>query len=245
VSAVSTRAIATARERPIAFSAPMVRAILKGAKTQTRQLVRRPPRFTEQQWSEAVPHNNEPSNVAAAVFGRTYLRVAADDDANVMGERLRPALQPGDVLWVRESFTWIRGNGIRPWYRADGEARNAEGGAIPWDASAPRWMSPRSMPRSASRLALEITGVRVERLQAISEDDAYAEGVAECLQVDGRTYDNLERDWARATRRIDPKAAWTTQRALFSAIWDRTHGKRVPWSSNPWVWVVSFKRRTP
>lgn len=167
------------RERPITFSTPMVRAILAGAKTQTRRIVR------------------------MHADGSSY-------------DRCRYGV-PGDRLWVKE--TWGRRETLvgsaphRVYYAAD------------WADPRPfKSLSPRFMPRWASRLLLQVTGVRVERLQDITEQDAHAEG------VDLLGGPRLGRDWA------------SSKRDAFSTLWDAINGKRLPWSANPWVFVVAFRR---
>lgn len=103
----------------------------------------------------------------------------------------------GDRLWVRETWQGNQGD-IR--YGADGDSLHGYNG----------WRPSIFMPRWASRITLEVTGVRVERVQEISEEDAQAEGVA--------------------------------HRCDYKVVWDAINGKKYPWSSNPWVWVIEFKR---
>lgn len=115
-----------------------------------------------------------------------------------------PYGQPGDRLWVKESY--LPGGNIS--YRADS----------PGDGTVKMsWKSGRFMPRWASRITLEITEVRVQRLQEITNRDAVAEGVE---------YDLSKPDGAPLSR--------------FNKLWDSINGKKHPWKSNPWVWVISF-----
>ena len=192
-------------ERPILFSAPMVRAILAGTKTQTRRAVKgmalewlRPDGFTPE--FTAAPENG-----------------------------LCPYGQPGDRLWVRETFA----EGIHQmaevnhWaYAADlfGEQQRL----------GDRWKPSIHMPRVASRITLEITGVRVERLQAISQEDARAEGVHR--NVDGLWSGGAWKHIAQPNRYSDPCNA-------FCDLWASINGGES-WDANPWVWVVEFKRVT-
>ena len=186
------------RERPILFSAPMVRAILAGAKTVTRRAVK------ECHIDAAPP---------ASFF--QWLR-----------ERCPYGL-PGDRLWVREAFIhepadfcWEASVSIpcRPAstvYRADHEG----------DTRGAGWKPSIYMPRNLSRITLEVTRVRVERLQEISNDDAKAEGV-EFWRDDGTLTD------------LPPCSA---HRYEFEDLWTSIHGA-YSWNANPWVWVVSFQR---
>jgi hypothetical protein len=240
------------RERPILFSAPMIRAILAGQKTQTRRVLR----------------DQDPIDLGAFVHGaHLSRRPVFDKVANaVIGHRLAavhcPYGVPGDRLWVRETFycdnafypdgvgvegMWRTVEGKRVpvpvdeqrkvmldedmYYRADGEPdfEGAEG-PTPWRPSI-------HMPRWASRITLEITGVRVERLQAISDADARAEGVERidtefgmCLRTpQWRAYGNEDTQYC-----ISPEASFRT-------LWSSING-RESWDANPWVWVVEFKR---
>jgi hypothetical protein len=192
------------KERPILFSGEMVRAILDGRKTQTRRLVTPQPRVTGED-AKALP----------AAWAAGFVDVAC------------PYGVPGDRLWVKETF--IRQEAeyevmvsstvpIVPaftTYRADADPHGQQKGA--------GWKSGRFMPRHLSRLTIEVTDVRVERLQDISEEDATAEGVtpdADCIKN-------------RCAR---------PHRDRFLDLWDELNAKRAPWRSNPWVWVVSFRR---
>jgi len=197
-------------ERPILFSAPMVRAILAGTKTQTRRAVK----AAHPDW---VRINPQPHQDDAG-------RLCYGWDGNVGKPLCCPYGQPGDRLWVRE--TW----GFNPdfpgllahiCFRAD---RGHEHDAINWRPSI-------HMPRAASRITLEVTGVRVERLQAISEADARAEGVAEAPLPMGLMYSTA------AVMR-------TRYREGFGQLWCDINGANS-WDANPWVWAVEFKRVTP
>ncbi len=187
------------KERPILFSAPMVRAILAGTKTQTRRVVK--PRKDCDFGCELAPHE-----LAGEANG---------------GDFRNAYCAPGDRLWVREAFIhepadycWEASVSIpcRPAstvYRADQEG----------DTRGAGWKPSIHMPRSLSRITLEITGVRVERLQDISEADAAAEGVQAKHAADA--------DW--------------TAREAFCVLWESINGGGS-WDANPWVWVVEFKR---
>ncbi len=166
-------------ERGILFSAPMVRALLSGAKTQTRRLTH---------WRPQCPYGF-----------------------------------PGDRLWVRETWAHdadsledlramvediVGGSDCGPYYRADGVHEN----------SGLRWRPSIHMPRWCSRITLEITDVRVQQLQDITEDDARAEGVT---PEPGKNHGHV---------------------GAFCDLWESINGKRSTWASNPWVWAISFRR---
>ncbi len=210
-------------ERPILFQGAMVRALLAGTKTQTRRILKHtPPEHTVVvgRW-----HGPEDRDAYWA-----FVREGAADPNHPFGgceiQGINGALpifcpygQPGDRLWVREAFSgpWHQ-EGYAPglwhsmdeiWYWADGNPTSGD------------WTRPRPsihMPRWASRLTLEITAVRVERLQDISRGDAMAEGCPFPNMADG----------------ADP-------RQWYAALWDEINGADA-WDANPWVWVVEFRR---
>lgn len=148
-------------DRPIIFSAPMVRALLAGRKTQTRRIV------TE----TTLPHLQHPHDIhvteGAGLLTRTY--------------RFRRSFAAGDRLWVREAHAIVPrtayrcSEGVAQVLRPDDD-HDAAIFRCGWDRSAPRWRPGIHMPRWASRITLTVAEVRIERLQEISEVDAIAEG---------------------------------------------------------------------
>lgn len=199
------------KERPILFSGAMVRALLDGSKTQTRREVKMPP-----SWDCFV----------CADWGGGWWPYRSDDGESPTYDnneiRLNcPYGQPGDRLWVRE--TWAPHPDFpacvrRPVYRADPECK--------YDV--PRWRPSIHMPRWASRILLEVVSVRVERLQDISEADAGAEGVLE---------------WACRSQGVKDLPTFT-KTGFFTRLWEQTYGPDR-WATNPWVWVIEFKRVAP
>lgn len=197
------------RERPILFSGPMVRAILEGRKTQTRRVMTpQPDDSTPGYWAWSPRKGVSSGKVGAYVWG--------------------PYGVSGDRLWVRETYR-LRADQdhkkpIEDWWKSGASWYEADGPCTPsgCGGGAGKLRPSIHMPRWASRLTLEVTGVRVEQLNKISEDDAKAEGV-----------DPYE--WPGGP--ANPHAV-----GAFRELWDRINGKRHPWSSNPWVWVVEFKR---
>lgn len=201
------------KERPILFSAPMVRAILSGTKTQTRRVVKPAPQADQ---------------ILKPLVGSSGFRFVMDatplDAKNIRRIRWDYSYgQPGDRLWVRESYQRFSDDG-QIMYRADPESFKSMNELKRDDCLEARWRPSIHMPRWASRITLEVTGVRVERLQDISEADAIAEGV--------RQYSALERIQAGQDR-------WA--RHAYRSLWESIDGPGS-WDANPWVWVVEFKR---
>jgi len=192
------------KERPILFSGPMVRAILEGKKTQTRRLVKPPPPRTCQTpliWSDGW-------SIAGHVYHCPYGK-------------------PGDRLWVRETWAENAGSAGGIIYRADfgdkcGGVATLDLKGQEWTHCVDRWRPSIFMPRWASRITLEITGVRIERLQHISEEDALAEGSIGALN------NSIGDNWSA--------------REAFAAFWQSIHGADS-WDINPWVWVVEFQHQ--
>lgn len=206
--------------RPILFSAPMVRALLAGTKTQTRRVVKPTP-GAQSKWLTPEGLSRVPSITVGAHdcgFGAQLTHPMGGP-----GGWIRcPYGQPGDLLWVRECFS-INEHQEGCWYWADGNIAE-------FDCTRPKPSI--HMPRWASRLTLEITDVRVERLQAISEADALAEGVREPSLGDGLTI------FAQNGGGFIPRGS-APPLLLWEALWRRINGDDS-WTANPWVWAVSF-----
>jgi hypothetical protein len=145
--------------------------------------------------------------------GVPVLRAWFQNDPSPSQEITCPYGKPGDHLWVRE--TWSQNAGGEVLYRADYGPESYEGGAKGWKPSI-------HMPRRACRLVLEIVSVRVERLQDISMYDAMDEGVGKPRYAQFEQGSHLV--------------------GAFRDLWNEINGKRYPWSSNCWVWVIKFKR---
>lgn len=205
------------KERPILFSGEMVRAILEGRKTQTRRIVKnqgliklspndgKTPmidvnNMTEANWKKV--HKELPPS-----FGHLYFC---------------PYGKVGDRLWVREKHCFAKGNGIQVRYAADGQPMQTFYPDQPVDGKI-KWVPSIHMKRQNSRLTLEITNVRVERLQDISNSDILDEGITAASPYEKQFHDDqpsLKRQW--------------------QYLWESINGAES-WAKNPWVWVVEFK----
>jgi len=186
------------KERPIIFSSEMVRAILDGKKTQTRRVIK------SQINCNRVYHAEQ---------DRWLFYDISNDSYDLELDIKCPYGKPGDKLWCKETF-------VRQYTGFDyGIIYKADGIKISEDM---KWSPSIYMPRWASRIILEITGIRVERIQDITEEDAKAEG---CEIGHGLTDDS-------------PFFA----REAFQKLWDSINAKRgYGWYENPWVWVIEFK----
>lgn len=186
------------KERPILFSGPMVRAILDGRKTQTRRIIKNPDFYGCP--TGDCPHWNQKECDAAMAKSCPYGK-------------------PGDRLWVKETF--VAPVDGKPVYRASIPYGNLDCHFKPWRPSI-------FMPRKASRITLEITSIRVERLNDISEEDAKAEGAEIQKETPG--------GWVICGPRIG------SYREGYRWLWEQINGADS-WDANPWVWVIEFKAR--
>lgn len=228
------------RERPIIFSAPMVRAILDGRKTQTRRLITPQPSHEQHhEWRGKLIYEGE--HRLWCWRQHTYDNIWDFGDSSHDRRRMAaccPNGTPGDRLWVRES--WSHDGPDLNSVRAAHEDASPDLGYGPYYRATEvspdtlRWISPLFMPRWASRITLEITDVRVQQLQEISEEDARAEG---CTGRDPEPVAEGGTIYAWRGRSSAP-----CPRAHFLTLWDAINGKRCPWSSNPWVWAISFRK---
>jgi len=224
------------KERPILFSGPMVRAILDGRKTQTRRVVAASNSTVLGYSGKSLWHHlhfdYEQDGKRTFVDGPNdtmfgcgpncqYLHVPAwhpDDAHDPASYRVRPIYEPGEHLWVRETFaitTQAVSDDPGYVYRATDPAWGEMEGF--------KWKPSIFMPRAASRIILEITEVRVERLNTISESDARAEGPPQCEVSGGNPL------------------GYQNYRGRFRTIWECINGVGS-WSLNPWVWAITFKR---
>lgn len=239
------------QERPVIFTAPMVRAIDDGRKTQTRRIAK----FSE------VP-GDVPNVVVEPYPGEWIAWWTNRTPAQALefsrqeykpGEGIRcPYGQPGDRLWVRESI-YIdhvdypsgplpkeRPRDVEIYYRADGECCDQIPECSCAEVGKPKWRNPRFMPKWAARLWLDITRVRVERVQDISEADAIAEG---CQSHYCSPEDTASCKPGTPERKLAEllEGGFLTAKNEFIHVWRCING-HDSWDSNPWVFVIEFKR---
>jgi len=195
------------KERPILFKGEMVRAILEGRKTQTRRIVKPQP-YLDDRGNLIYDKWN---------FGQTAFGKPNFDN---LAKMKCPYGQVGDRLWVRETWSLLKsdpeGGPIYGTliYKATDSRKSSM-----WDQ---KWKPSIHMSRNASRINLEITDIRIERLQDITEKDAQAEGVSRLNLGD---------------------LGIETNKSAFRSLWDNINASMgYGWSKNPWVWVVEFRK---
>lgn len=200
----------------------MVRAILDGRKMQTRRVMKTQPTAKPDVWVAGL-NKSMTRKALVATWD------AAGNDASMC---INPYGQVGDRLWVRETFNRTNPGGDDGvyFYRADGKFPASVGGGQFFGDEV--WKPSIHMPRGASRILLEITAVRVERLNDISRVDAAAEGM--CHMADSV-------DKARHPDGCTVIQAHMWPEQNFSRLWETING-RGSWFTNPWVWIIEFKR---
>lgn len=202
------------KEIPIIFSTPMVQAILEGRKTQTRRVIKegfRPGDKGKNGWILPEPWNKE--------IVKFYT------DACPYGN-------PGDVLWVRESIYYSTEHD-NFYYSADKQGVGNEIYHLLFNFNKRRIIPAGFMPKQACRLFLLVTGIRPERLQGISEEDAIDEGVKDPYEYQDPVYydqpcfDDLQ-----------------INQCAFAGLWDCINAKKgYGWENNPWVWRIEFEKQ--
>lgn len=203
------------KEKPILFSGVMVRAILAGDKTQTRRVLKMPG------WAHPEDRGDDLPDVCHIKSG-------------CLVEIPCPYGKPGDRLWVRETWATVKTlDHLAPskiWQHEHPPALYfAEWtGAARESPNRGKWRPSIFMPRWASRIDLDLLAVRVERLHDISDADI-------CAEL------GCPSEWPGP----GPEPYQRNLRGAFAATWDQINGTRAPWSSNPWVWVISFRRIEP
>lgn len=242
-------------ERPILFSAPMVRALLDGTKTQTRRICKPQPLVVEGLDCTRLHFVDR--------RGIVRLDEAIDAPFPHLRNSLCPYGQPGDRLIVRETWQYAgwtddgqpciryQADGARLWPCDDlggipdewggrltdiwAALREPANSSIDNTAADRKWRPSIHMPRWASRLTLEIVSVRVERLRDISEADVIAEGITH----DPKGGDGYYRQWSGK-----PGMWWESPLHAYRDLWESINGPGS-WAANPFVWVVEFKAATP
>lgn len=198
-------------EKPIIFSTPMVQAILAGKKTQTRRVMKSPP-------SDGYHMRQCPNGKWYAFSDKTLkfnLNGRIEECKWRSTSPYKPKYQPGDILWVRETWACIEGTSDFYAYKAD----DAE-----VEQFIDKWKPSIHMPRAAARLFLKVVNVRCERLQSITDGDCCSEGMLDITKLINCHFGSLAAE-------------------RYRELWDSLNAKRgYGWDTNPWVWVIEFER---
>ena len=226
------------RALPILFNTEMVKAILDGRKTVTRRIIHRgkssPQYHGRDKFYGIVNHlNNDYKNWYAEFYNNNDVFEDSDGEEHIDGIYYKLPYKPGDILYVRETWQYLReldGNeqtieGSEKYYYAATDtlpfgayvdSRGVTHDYIPWRPSI-------HMPKEAARIWIKVTNVRVERLQDITEEQAKAEGI-----------------------RVETNNSGIMHRLNFRELWNFTVKKSdldlYGWDANPWVWVIEFER---
>lgn len=216
------------KEIPMLFSTPMVQAILEERKTVTRRVIKPQPIKSEGP-SIDNPAFREGDWIWSGKFSGHTIISNKKNGPTDYAKDYSPYGQPGDILWVRE--TWCRdleAEGQFLYRATEPEAQDLDTGGSPWKPSI-------HMPKVACRLKLDVISIDVERLHEITEEDAIREGVGAGFQMNA--------GWPDYTQ-IKNGVCTVTQdsaRMSYATLWDSINGKGS-WDKNPWVWRIEFKK---
>lgn len=202
------------KEYPKVFPDEMVRAILANKKTMARRVCKVQPTFDNPKLITCISDNKrEEGKHKWAVVDESK----GYPDIKESSKYFSHPYNVDDIIWVKEEFFLQWSDHLTPFYRAD------ERDFLPVYCE---WLPANFMPRWASRIDLEVTEIRVEQLQEITEEDCLREGITRQLA-------------SSMGIAVSPFQIKDT----FKNFWNSTKGKKHPWESNPWVWVITFKRR--
>lgn len=191
------------KEIPILFSTEMVKALLAGRKTMTRRIVK--------------------------MYATSDNHPLRQNDAWLQENKTCPYGEPGDVLWVRESFCPGYFDGGKHGYKADWNNTAAE------YINQPKWKPSIHMPKEACRLFLKVKAVRVERLQDITQEESIQEGI---FNYNDGSYKNY---FTQKGLREKDGVECLLPKGSFQSLWCSINGLKN-WEENPWVWVIEFER---
>jgi len=219
------------KERPIIFNSDEVRGIIDGRKTMMRRVIKPQP--------HEIAYRDRYDNEESACFWRY-----GEEREDWPRPKDCPYGQPGDRLWVKETTFNVEDHGyVGPVYlQSDRAAEIIDWGLAP-SGDDPAEVDPEDvklrpsifMPKKYARIFLEVVGVRVERVQEISEEDALAEGIR-------RIPHGMDGDYFHFSRTEADPQNWCFPDDAFRELWDKLYAKRgYGWDANPWVWCVSFK----
>ena len=225
------------KERPILFSTEMVRALLDGRKTMTRRLVK--PQPSKDDYTLWTQNGGDKKDNGKHRWGKVLNNLLEADKEMFSC----PYGQIGDILWVRETWADLRGMGFSiddfprlVAYKADSKDEGLE---IAKEYGI-KWKPSIFMPRSASRISLRITNIRVERLNDITEEDAIREGVEKNIEPGQESKWEPDYGYKDYTAKDLDGFPCFTAIDSFKSLWGSINGENS-WAENPWVWVIEFE----
>ncbi|MHB1421267.1 MAG: hypothetical protein ACYCX4_17095 [Bacillota bacterium] len=211
-------------ERPIIMTAESIKAIRDGRMTMTRRVIR----GLGNHWRGSILLGDWGLSKEPKIVGNDlhWVLQTEVDDNHLFKEKL--PWQPGDTLWVKETWAWTNEGDYR--YKADISGRDD----IIREATGHKWKSSRYMPKGVARIFLTVKSIRVGRVQDITREDAVAEGITEYLSQFNTNLTEEDADIWRNRTTVEN----------FAAVWNSINKKRgYPFESSPWVWVIEFERR--
>lgn len=199
--------------KPILFNTEMVRANLDGRKTCTRRIVK---------------HDVE------AILNSPYRKEHPEvEDKQIISKLCMSPYQPGDILYVRE--TWCKNPNHDEYY-----FKTRKSGIAPYGL---KWRPSIHMPKEAARIWLNVTDVRVERLQEITEDETFEEGfdfTPPCLRFTGENYCDIDGPCISKIKYCDMSRVELFGKVLWNSTIKKSDLDRYGWNANPWVWVIEY-----
>jgi len=240
------------KQRPILFSTPMVQALLAGRKTQTRRIVKLK-HIDPSNCGAIFPDGSGKGWIAWSPGTHATAELTAREYPGEQGFKC-PYGTVGDILWVRETWGVLQPSHATPagrpydgsfCFRADHDDEKPKWNEGTYEFFG--WKPSIFMPKSAARIWLEITNIRVERVQDISEEDAKAEGVKKNCEGDIEKCPacskigicQAENEWHHYTRDFDDFPAYSAQESYLS-FWEKINGAESL-AVNPWIWALTFK----
>ena len=208
---------------PILLNTEMVKATLAGGKTCTRRVIK-----------DTVKENQEINKNGKGEF---ELYDITSRCSIPKGKIYKPPYQPGDILYVRETWSeWTDGYIYKAWNSPFPQAGKS---------SVMKWKPSIHMPKEAARIWLKVTNVRVERLQEITEDQTEEEGflfTPPCLHMTGENYCDIDGPCTSEIKYCDMGAGELFGKVLWNSTIKKSDLDRYGWDANPWVWVIGFER---
>lgn len=224
-------------EKSIPFNTEMVKAILEGRKTSTRRIIK--PQPAHRQFGGFVYDSGDKKLIGQAMFINSFPAIGEN-----AADYAKPPYQQGDILWVRETFNT---NPVQEYIDKTAPRYVYKATDIEFDGG---WKPSIHMPKSAARIFLKVTNVKVQKIQDISQEEARAEGI-QWITKDGTVFKYFTscdawEDYHRKNKKKYLGTPWQdmpkTAKEAFKILWDSCYYWPKSWDANPWVWVIEFEK---